>query len=169
LKQSYNASLAAVLKYEGGYVNHPKDPGGATNRGVTQATYNSYRTSKSLAPQSVRAISSQEVGDIYKSLYWDKVRGDDLPAGVDLAVFDLAVNSGVSRALRMLQECVGVTADGVVGPKTLDAVRASGNGLIDKLCDARLKFLQRLPTWPTFGKGWGNRVASVRVTAKGLT
>jgi lysozyme family protein len=161
MKENFKACLKAVLRYEGGYVNHPSDPGGATNYGVTFRVYDAWRRKHGLAPRSVKLIEMSEVEAIYKRDYWDRIKGDDLPSGVDLAVFDLAVNSGVSRAAKMLQACVGVPQDGLIGPATLAAVRSHHNCHV-ALCSRRLAFLQRLSTWPTFGRGWGSRVADVK-------
>ena len=166
MKDNFDPCLKQVLKYEGGYVNHPQDPGGATNRGITQAVYNSWRRSRGLPIRSVKLITGEEVKAIYRQNYWDKVRGDELPIGIDLAVFDYAVNSGVSRAAKLLQSLVGVKADGIIGPATLRAVSAHQFGLTDKLCNERLKFLKSLHHWRTFGKGWERRVSSVRAIGK---
>lgn len=169
MEKTFKTALAAVLAHEGGYVNHPKDPGGATNRGVTQGVYDNYRRRLGLELRSVRRITEEEVATIYRQQYWNKVRGNDLPSGVDYAVFDFAVNSGVFRAVRYLQGAVGVVADGEIGPKTLGAVAAQPAGeTIDDLCDRRLAFLRRLPTFEVFGLGWSRRVAGVRKLAKEL-
>jgi lysozyme family protein len=162
MKENFLSALKQVLVYEGGYVNNPNDPGGATNKGVTQAVYNQWRLSLGEAKQSVKFLTSQEVQRIYKNNYWDKVKGDQLADGVDLATFDLAVNSGVSRAIKMLQKAVGVTVDGIIGPATIAAANKNPVATTKALCDARLAFLQGLPTWKFFGKGWANRVASVK-------
>lgn len=162
----FDICLPRILKHEGGYVNHPKDPGGATNKGIIQRTYDSWRDRQGQRRQSVRNISDAEVAAIYKRDYWDEVSGDDLPAGVDYAVFDFAVNSGIHRASQFLQRQVGVADDGKIGPATLAAVaKADAGKLAADLCDARLFWLQRLPHWSTFGKGWGARVADVKATA----
>lgn len=166
MKSNFDKSLSAVLVHEGGYVNHPRDPGGATNKGVTQAVYDGYRSRRGLERQTVKMISNGEVGDIYKYQYWDAVRGDELPSGVDYCVFDFAVNSGVSRAAKYLQAAVGVKQDGKIGFATLDAVNtASASGTITAICDARIAFLKNLGTWDTFGRGWAARVAGVRKLA----
>ena len=111
-----------VNVYEGGYVNHPRDPGGATNRGITQVTYNGFRRRHGRALQSVRRLTDAEHDYIYRTQYWNRVRGDDLPSGVDLAVYDWGVNSGPARSVKALQRAVGAKADGVMGPNTLAAV-----------------------------------------------
>lgn len=169
MRASFSAALAALLVNEGGYVNHPRDPGGATNKGVTQTVYNDWRVASGLPERSVKDISDAEIMAVYKHRYWDKVRGDELPAGVDYCVFDFAVNSGVSRAARYLQEAAGVEQDGQIGAKTLAAVNAaSPTRLIDTICDARLTFLKRLSTFDTFGRGWSRRVEDVRAHAKAM-
>lgn len=169
MRANFDKALAAVLVHEGGYVNHPRDPGGATNKGVTQAVYDDWRDDKELSRASVKDITPAEVMAIYKLLYWDRVKGDELPAGVDYCVFDFAVNSGVNRAARYLQEAVGVVQDGQIGPRTLSAVKAaSPTRLVDRICDARLAFLKRLPIFDSFGKGWTRRVEDVRAKAKGM-
>ena len=159
MKENYPQALKQVLKYEGGYVDHPKDPGGPTNKGVTQAVYDNWRKSQNLSTQSVRAIADSEVAAIYKNLYWDRISGDNLPSGVDFAVFDFAVNSGVSRAAKTLQAVVGVTQDGVIGPATIQATKTY---VAMTVTNKRLAFLQSLSIWSTFGKGWSARIADVR-------
>lgn len=158
-------SLALVLAHEGGYVNHPRDPGGATNQGVTQAVYDAYRRLKGLPTRSVKFIEAAEVEAIYRQNYWRLVRGDDLPAGLDYALFDFAVNSGVSRAIKFIQRGVGFTGDGVDGiigditmSRILDAAKVDEERLIIGLCNERMKFLRGLATFDVFGKGWTRRV-----------
>jgi len=165
MKENYAQALKQVLKYEGGYVDHPKDPGGPTNKGVTQAVYDSWRKSQNLPTQSVRSISDAEVASIYRNLYWDKIRGDDLPSGVDFAVFDYAVNSGVSRAAKTLQGVVGVTQDGMIGPATIEATKTY---VAMAVTNKRLAFMQSLSIWSTFGKGWAARIADVKAQIKAL-
>lgn len=162
---NYRQSLSLMLAHEGGFVNHPKDPGGATNQGVTQRVYDAYRKSKGATLRSVKFIEPNEVADIYKNQYWKLVRGDSLPAGIDYAVFDFGVNSGVSRAVKYLQIVLGFTGadvDGVPGMMTLnaanDAARSDEEGLIIKYCANRMKFLRSLSTFGTFGRGWTRRV-----------
>lgn len=165
-------SLARVLVHEGGYVNHPSDPGGPTNKGVTQRVYDSYRKGKSLAKRSVKSITNDEVADIYDRQYWDAVKGDQLPPGVDYVLFDGAVNSGPSQSIKWLQRALGPLytgrVDGIMGMGTLTALRSVNNhdALIDRICANRLAFLRALKTWKTFGKGWSARVAGVRAVGK---
>lgn len=170
MKDNFVSALAAVLVHEGGYVNHPRDPGGATNKGVTQRVYDDWRVNRGLPPRSVKFLQQAELEAIYKRQYWDAVKGDDLPTGVDYCVFDLAVNSGVNRAARFLQRSAGVLEDGKIGPVTLAAVKAlSPSLLVDMICDERMCFLKSLGTFDTFGKGWTRRVSDVRDHAKALT
>jgi lysozyme family protein len=159
MKENYAKALAQVLKYEGGYVDHPKDPGGPTNKGITQAVYDAWRKAANQPTQSVRYINDLEVGAIYRQQYWDRISGDDLPAGVDFAVFDFAVNSGVSRAAKTLQAVVGVTQDGVIGPATIQATKTY---VAMSITNRRLAFMQSLSIWSTFGKGWSARIADVK-------
>lgn len=169
MRANFDKALAAVLIHEGGYVNHPRDPGGATNRGVTQAVYDDWCGDKGLPRRSVKDITPAEVMAIYKRSYWDAVKGDDLPAGVDYAVFDFAVNSGVGRAARFLQRAVGAAEDGKIGPATLNAAKAMAcDCLVDGVCNARLTFLKGLSIFDTFGKGWARRVEDVRAKAKAM-
>jgi len=164
---NFDRALSRVLIHEGGFSNHPADPGGATNRGVTQRTFAAWLRSRGQTVRSVKHITDDEVRAIYRQQYWNAIRGDDLPRGIDYAVFDYAVNSGPAQAAKDLQRIVGSRVDGVIGSQTLMAVNGFGaNVLIDKYCDKRLAFLKSLKTWKTFGKGWSNRVAGVRSQAK---
>lgn len=147
------------LTHEGGFVNDPDDPGGATNRGITQAVYDAFRRRDGLPERSVKHITDNEMALIYEQQYWRVVRGDDLPAGVDYAVYDFAVNSGPARAAKFLQRLVGVDEDGVIGQITLNALsRFDPEGVVRELCKARMAYLKRLPHWRKFGKGWTARV-----------
>lgn len=158
---NFDKALSHVLEHEGGWSNHPLDKGGATNRGVTQAVYDAYRKTRGKAGQSVKFITDEEVNAIYKFQYWDRVQGDLLPAGLDYAVFDFAVNSGVGRASKYLQAVLGVAQDGQIGARTLAAITNPSNA-INALCDRRMSFLRNLRTFLTFGKGWTRRVTDVR-------
>jgi lysozyme family protein len=163
MQENWDESFAAVLKHEGGFVNHPKDPGGMTNLGVTKAAWEAWLV-RTVTEFDMRALTPEKVKPFYKAMYWDKIKGDDLPSGVDYAAFDLAVNSGVGRASKYLQQIAGVTADGVIGPKSLEAIKSRDpKEMADAICDMRMDFLKRLPTFETFGKGWSRRVAEVSV------
>lgn len=146
---------------EGGFVNHPKDPGGATNFGITRRTLANWRgvKVKSLPISEVKNLTMAEANQIYKRNYWDTVSGDDLPAGLDYAVYDYSVNSGPGRAVKDLQRTLGVAVDGVIGSGTLSAIKNSDiENLIIAYCNRRYRFLQGLKTFKTFGKGWTRRV-----------
>lgn len=165
MQNNFAKCLDFTLKYEGGFVNNPHDPGGATNMGVTQATLSSYRK-KAVSVQDVKNLGLDEASEIYKILYWNHINGDNLPSGVDLAVFDFAVNSGNSRAAHTLQNIIGVTADGQIGPATISAVNSySATNLAQSICDKRKEFLQSLSTFSVFGRGWIPRVNACASTA----
>lgn len=170
MKVNFKESLRQVLVWEGGYSNHPKDPGGATMQGVIQRVYDAYRKSKKQPLRPVKQMVAAERDAIYRKQYWDAIKGDQLPEGIDYVVFDGAVNSGPKQSIKWLQRALGVNADGVMGTVTLQALEAhnSPSMLIDKICDRRLAFLKALNTWSTFGKGWNNRVSSVRRVGKSM-
>ncbi|MCU0817886.1 MAG: glycoside hydrolase family 108 protein [Beijerinckiaceae bacterium] len=158
---NFERALALVLQHEGGYSDHPSDPGGATMMGITQATLAAWR-GRPVEKAEVRSLTRAEAGAIYRAQYWDALAADHLPHGVDLAAFDYAVNSGPSRAARTLQGLVAVTVDGRIGPQSLAALDASDAGeLIRALCAARMRFLQHLPTFAVFGRGWTRRVTAI--------
>lgn len=162
---SFDGAFARTLKHEGGYVDHPADPGGATNLGITIGTLSGY-LGRPATKGEVKALTSERVKPIYRARYWDAMHGDELPAGVDFAVYDFGVNSGPSRAIAALQRAVGVADDGHLGPITLDAARLCDPATtVERICDDRMAFLRRLSTWRTFGKGWTTRVGEVRVQA----
>jgi len=159
---NYDASLARVLKHEGGYTNHPSDPGGPTNFGITIHDYRRYIKADGTAAD-VRNMQLADAAKIYRARYWHALRCDELPAGLDYAVFDYGVNSGIGRAARVMQRLLGIGQ----GTSMTDAVTAavrktSATALIEKLCDERMAFLKSLRTWPVFGAGWSRRVAEVR-------
>lgn len=172
---NFKQSLKWLLPWEGGFGNDKYDPGGATNCGVIQTEYNRFRRAHGLPQQSVRLIKMDEVEAIYKALYWDAMRCDELPAGVDNAVFDYGVNSGIGRAPKVLQRALnalvkaGLTVDGRIGTLTMTALaRANPDQVIDYICDERLGFLHQLRTWWRFGKGWRARVVGVRSQSHSL-
>ncbi|GLQ53585.1 glycoside hydrolase family 108 protein [Devosia nitrariae] len=168
--QSFDLFFPHLLRIEGGYVNHPKDPGGATNMGVTHLTLAAWRKIDRATRAMVKALTVQEAKQIYRAQYWNAARCDDLPFGLDVAVFDFGVNSGVGRSVRMLQtelkarKLYSGAIDGIIGSKTLNAVRQVSDieGLIVAFMHRRLAFLKRLKGWSTFGRGWQRRVDDVR-------
>lgn len=159
---NYDASLARVLKHEGGYSNHPSDPGGATKFGITIATYARFR-GRSVTIADMRAMPLADAKAIYKASYWNALHCDELPAGLDYAVFDYGVNSGAGRAAKVLQRLLGLKANGkMTNAVVTRAAGESSTNLISRLCDERLAFLKSLKRWPVFGAGWSRRVAEVR-------
>jgi lysozyme family protein len=165
MKENFVDALVHVLKHEGGYVHHPSDPGGRTCLGVTQAVWEEW-IGRPSNEKEMRSLTPEMVAPLYRRKYWDKIQGDNLPDGVDYAVFDMAVNSGPGRAVKFLQEVVGVKADGAIGPQTLTAVNKKDPEELIKAYNAkRQAFLESLPTFATFGKGWSTRVAGVNTEA----
>ena len=165
MKENYDAALKIILHHEGGYVNHPRDPGGETNLGVTKRVYEEWGGTKNM-----RDITVEDVAPIYEKNYWGKAKCDHLPSGLDLAVFDWAVNSGPGRAAKKLQEMIGTVADGGIGPNTLRALDEyiEVHGLektIEEYGEVRQKFYESLKTFDTFGKGWTRRNKETTETA----
>lgn len=165
MQSNYQRCLETILHHEGGYVNHPKDPGGETNLGVTKRVYEEWGGTKDM-----KDLTVEDVAPIYKKNYWDRVKGDDLPGGLDLCVFDFGVNAGTGRAAKYLQNLVGATADGAIGPGTLRAVAlyVESEGVaatIDAYQGARQKYYEQLSTFETFGRGWTRRVNETRELA----
>lgn len=168
MDRNFKRALPLVLKHEGGWADHPKDPGGATMKGVTLATFRRY-VKANASKADLRAISDEQIATVYYRHYWSAVNAPALPAGLDYAVLDFAVNSGPTRAARFLQRIVGVKQDGRIGPATIAAVNEiSTADLIARLCAARLTWLRGLKTWPTFGKGWTRRVVDVEKAARSM-
>lgn len=167
--ERFQRCLTAVLRHEGGYVDHPSDPGGATNMGITRKTLARWRKVSpwtDLPKSSVASLKRDEAALIYRANYWNPSKAGDMPAGIDLALFDFAVNSGPDRAVRTLQAALGVAADGEVGPVTLAALRAADLARLTKdFCDRRLAFLNGLSTFAVFGRGWTRRVGDIRAAA----
>lgn len=165
MKENWDACFAMVLKHEGGFVNHPKDPGGMTNLGVTKAAWEVW-LARTATESDMRALTPEKVKPFYKAMYWNKIKGDDLPSGVDYAAYDLAVNSGVGRAAKYLQQIAGVTVDGAIGPRSLEAIKkCDAKDVVDEICNMRMSFLKGLNTFDTFGKGWTIRVNDVKAKA----
>lgn len=162
---SYDEALRRLLAHEGGYSNHPSDPGGPTNFGITIFDYRKYVNPNGTAAD-VRAMPVEVAKKIYREKYWNVMRGDELPAGVDYCIFDYAVNSGTGRAPKVLQRLIAAPVTGRMDDTTIKLARArDAKRLIGEICDERLAFLQSLKTWPVFGNGWGRRVREVRAAA----
>jgi len=157
MKKNFEECMARLLEHEGGYVWHAQDPGGETNFGVTRAVYEQY-VGRQVMDGEMEGLTHDDVYPIYKENYWDAVRGDDLPSGVDWSCFDWAVNSGKSRASKALQRIVGVEADGGIGPMTLRAVaEVEPEEIVKQMHYVRDKFYRSLDTFEVFGKGWVRR------------
>lgn len=182
MQANFNTSLDFIFKHEGGFVHNPKDPGGATNLGVTQATLSHWRSSLVTADE-VKLLTKAEATSIYHALYWNVCRCPEHPPGLDLVLFDCAVNCGASRSAAFLQSLLGVKPDGVIGPITLDALEhflftdtdALGSSLnrwralVEDLIQKRANYYATLPTYAEFGKGWMNRLHDLETVAHTLT
>jgi lysozyme family protein len=171
MKHNADMAILKILENEGGYVNHPDDPGGATNKGITIDTFRRYiKRNGTIA--DLKALTTQQAVDVYKEQYWDAVRADDLPSGVDYTVADFAVNSGPYRASEYLQMALGITQDGDIGPLTIAAAQAADpKALVKQINADRLAFMKRIRSgklWKTFGRGWQSRVDAVRSTSLAL-
>jgi len=161
MSNKFSEALEVILHHEGGYVNHPKDPGGETNLGVTKRVYEDFGGEKEM-----KDLTKEDVEPIYKKNYWDRVKGDDLPEGLDLCIFDFAVNAGPGRAAKFIQRLVGTTVDGGIGPNTLKCIddyvkENSVAETIEKYQSMRQEYYEGLSTFETFGRGWTRRVDEV--------
>ncbi len=168
MRENFRRAFEAVLKHEGGYSAHPLDPGGVTNLGVTKNVWQHW-VGHRVSNDQMLALTKEDVEPLYRAHFWDRIRGDELPSGIDYVIFDAAVNSGPTRAIRWAQQVVGVEQDAKLGPRTMAAIqKADRHKFIDDYCLRRLGFMQRLPIWTTFGKGWRRRVDEVEVAARAL-
>tara|TARA_R110001592_G_scaffold355938_1_gene657127 strand:+ start:995 stop:1504 length:510 start_codon:yes stop_codon:yes gene_type:complete len=157
MKDNFEKCLLLLLSHEGGFVNHPKDPGGMTNLGITKKVYDKWIGRKS-TEKEMRNLTPADVAIIYKNNYWDKVCGDNLPSGLDWCAFDWAVNSGSGRPAKAIQRAVGAAVDGAIGPMTLQAVADEDpKNIIESVYHTRQKFYENLKTFETFGRGWTRR------------
>ena len=164
MNSNFEHCLKKLLAHEGGFSNHSQDPGGMTNIGVTARVWEEW-VGHPVNEKQMRNLTPELVAPLYKRKYWDACRGDELISGLDYCVFDVAVNSGVGRAIKFLQSCVGATVDGGFGPNTMALVKKAEENpvsLIEEYCDIRLQFLKSLKVWPVFGKGWERRVNEVQ-------
>ena len=173
MKENYDHCLGLILHHEGGYVNHPKDPGGETNKGITKRVYENWCIEQDLFQKEMKDLQISDVAPIYKNNYWDRVKADALPHGVDLCVFDFSVNAGTGRSAKFLQRLVGTTVDGGIGPATLRAVNAyvqieGIEATIDDFQNRRQEYYESLSTFETFGRGWTRRVDEVTKTAHSM-
>lgn len=172
MKANFNACMAHVFMSEGGYVDHPNDPGGATNMGITIKTLAAYRA-KPVTKADVRALTKAEASEIYRQNYWNAISGDYLPCGLDLVAFDAAVNSGPERGAKWLQQAVGVPQDGRIGPRTIAAANSTYvPAAIARNIAIRRSFMKSIRDrktkkllWDTFGNGWSNRLIALEKAA----
>ncbi len=165
MRHNFDECLALTLRAEGGFIDHPADPGGATNMGITRATLAGVR-GHAVSNADVRALTRAEAMEIYRTIYWSAVRGDELPAGLDAVLFDHAVNSGCKAAIRALQGALGFKQDGLFSRRLMRAAQAADHAaLVSTLCTARLNFLKRLSTWLVFRRGWTARMETLERTA----
>lgn len=154
---NFDEAFHHLLGHEGGYVNHPDDPGGETNWGVTKVVARQHGYEGLMKDMPVGVAKA-----VYRKSYWDAVQADDLPPAIRYAVFDAAVNSGVGTSIRWLQQAVGTTADGALGPKTLAAINeVNPDGLLRRMLAKRLTAMTSMSGWPSFSKGWARRVATL--------
>jgi lysozyme family protein len=169
MDDNFDTCLAFTLREEGGYVDDPADPGGATNMGITLATYRQWSDDSALGPTQVQNMTKRTARAIYRSLYWNPLRADALPAGVDLSVFDMGVNAGIWESARLLQRALGFTGeevDGCIGPETLGAAaKCDPRSLVNELADRQTTYYRSLVDFPTFGTGWLSRTKARREAA----
>jgi len=166
-KKVFKDALELILKYEGGYVNHPDDPGGATNKGVTQNVYNKYRSSLGQPENDVKEITDNEVEEIYFERYWLTGKCNELPIKLAIVHFDTSVNTGIFQASKFLQRSINVLDDGIIGPKTLEALKGFEEvDVIESYIEKRIEFyknlVERKPQLKVFLKGWLNRVEHLK-------
>jgi lysozyme family protein len=170
---NWDKSFDMVVAHEGGFTNDQRDKGnhlpdgreGCTMWGCTQAVWEKY-VGHEVTQDDMKALKKEDVKPVYKRDYWDAVRGDDLPTGVDYAVFDFAINAGPAAARKMIQRALGVNPDGAIGPATMKAIQdADGKELMQKFSDAKTSFYKSLDNFPVYGKGWLKRVADVQTSA----
>jgi len=165
-KDNFKQCLSIILEHEGGYVDHPKDPGGATNMGITRQTYEDF-VGKVVTKERIQNLTETDVTPIYKKNYWNAVLAEDLPKGLDLAVFDMCVNAGRHRATKFLQMMVGSKVDGWIGPNTVAKAQGyvEAHGIkqaITEYSKMRQEYYESLATFKTFGNGWTNRVNATK-------
>jgi lysozyme family protein len=169
MADTFDTCLAFTLREEGGYVDNPADPGGATNMGITLATYRGWSDNPDLGAAQVQDMTRRTAEAIYRSSYWNPLRADALPQGVDLSVFDMSVNAGIWRSARLLQRAIDFTGDevdGCIGPETLGAAaKCDPRTLVNDLADRQADFYRSLVDFDTFGAGWLNRTEARRAAA----
>jgi lysozyme family protein len=165
MTKNFRDCLKLVLKHEGGFVNHPKDPGGITNLGVTKRVWEEW-IGHPATEKDMRELTPAIVAPMYEMRYWRTSYCEKLPRGLDLLVFSMAVNAGAGRSVKLLQDAIGVVADGVIGPNTMARINeANVETLIDKFSEARTAYYKGLKLFPVFGVGWLRRTESEKKEA----
>jgi lysozyme family protein len=165
MTKNFRDCLELVLKSEGGYIDHPKDPGGRTNLGVTQRVWEEW-IGHPATEKDMRELTPALVAPMYEMRYWRTSYCEKLPRGLDLLVFSMAVNAGAGRSVKLLQDAIGVVADGVIGPNTMAKINeANVETLIDKFSEARTAYYKGLKLFPVFGRGWTARTDKERLEA----
>jgi lysozyme family protein len=165
MTKNFRDCLDLVLKSEGGYIDHPKDPGGRTNLGVTQRVWEEW-IGHPATEKDMRELTPAIVAPMYEMRYWRTSYCEKLPRGLDLLVFSMAVNAGSGRSVKLLQDAIGVVADGVIGPNTMAKINeANVETLIDKFSEARTAYYKGLKLFPVFGRGWVARTDKERLEA----
>jgi lysozyme family protein len=165
MTKNFRDCLAIVLKHEGGYIFHEKDPGGMTNLGVTKRVWEEW-VGHEVDEKAMRALTPAIVAPMYEMKYWRTSYCEKLPRGLDLLVFSMAVNAGAGRSVKLLQDAIGVVADGIIGPRTMAKINeANVETLIDKFSEARRAYYRGLKLFPVFGRGWLARTDKERLEA----
>jgi lysozyme family protein len=176
MNSNWKQAFEQMLASEGGFTDDTRDPGnalpdgraGSTMLGVTQYNWEQH-IGHQVTHDQMRKLTPADVEPLYKKKYWDAVRADELPSGIDYMVFDMGVNAGPGRSIKILQDAVGVPADGGLGPISMAAVLAADPvELIDKFSAEKEAFYRSLKTFETYGKGWLNRVAAVKIKANSM-
>ena len=170
--KNYEKCLEMILHHEGGYVNHPEDPGGITNLGVTKRVYEDW-VGYSVSEHTMQNLTEEDVAPIYRKNYWDRIKADDMPSGLDLCVFDFGVNAGTGRAAKYLQRMIGTTPDGGIGPMTLKALdeyieNKDVGTAIAEYQHRRQTYYEGLKHFGTFGRGWTRRVTETTEAAMNM-
>ena len=167
MASNFQECLDLVLKSEGGWVNHPSDPGGETNLGVTKRVWEEY---VGHPVDSLKKLTKDDVAPLYELKYWRPCYCEVLPRGLDFVVFSMGVNAGPGRSVKLLQQSIGCVPDGVIGPRTRELISSSnGSTLIAKFSETRREYYRSLKTFPIFGKGWLNRVDHEEAEALDMT
>lgn len=171
MQKNFDQCFKWIMEHEGGFTDDSRlgDSGGMTTWGVTHFDWSRW-TGKPATRAEMIKLKQSDVKPLYKKFYWDFMKCDDLPSGLDYAIFDYGVNAGVYRAGKVLQRLLGVKVDGLIGKNTLAALKdKDGKELAVAVCDERMGFLRSLRIFRNFGRGWTRRVNEVRDRVKTIT